>query len=163
MKKIILFLSAVFLFALTPPKEFSAKFVQTVKSQDRTITYKGDVYKKGEEIVWKYTYPTEKTIWIKNKIYIYEPDLMQLTIANKKNATLNEILKKAKKIKDDLYETKVDNKTIYFIYDKTLKKLYYTDDLGNKVEIKFFDQKNSAPSDVFKLNYPADVDVVHEN
>ncbi|WP_457561454.1 LolA family protein [Caminibacter pacificus] len=163
MKKIILFLSAVFLFALTPPKEFSAKFVQTVKSQDQTITYKGDVYKKGEEIVWKYTYPTEKTIGRKKKIYIEKKGGGKRKGKKKNNATLNEILKKAKKIKDDLYETKVDNKTIYFIYDKTLKKLYYTDDLGNKVEIKFFDQKNSAPSDVFKLNYPADVDVVHEN
>jgi len=162
MKKLIL-LIAVFLFAITPPKEFSAKFIQTIKSDGKTITYKGEVFKNNNEIVWKYTYPTDKTIWIKDKIYIYEPDLMQLTIANRQNGTLNDILSRAKKIKDHLYVADIDHKKIFFIYDKTLKKIYYTDDLGNRVEIKFSAQKNRADKNVFKLNFPQDVDVVYQN
>ncbi len=163
MKKIILFIFAVFALALTPPKEFSAKFIQTVVSDGQKITYKGSVYKNGNEIVWKYTYPTDKTIWVKDKIYVYEPDLMQVTIANKKNASLSEILKNAKKVKENLYVANVDNKKIYFIYDNTLKELYYNDEFDNKVKIRFFDQKNEAPKEVFELDFPDDVDVIYQN
>jgi len=162
MKKLILFIAA-FLFALTPPKEFSAKFTQTITSQNKKITYKGEVFKKGNEIVWIYNYPTDKTIWIKDKIYVYEPDLMQLTIAKRKKTTLEDLIKNAKKIKDNLYETTAENKQIYFIYDNTLEKIFYDDDLGNKVVINFYDQKKSANENVFKLNYPKDVDVVYQN
>jgi outer membrane lipoprotein carrier protein len=57
----------------------------------------------------------------------------------------------------------VEDKKIYFIYDKTLKKLFYTDELGNKVEIKFFNQKNSTDKNIFKLSFPNDVDIIYQN
>jgi outer membrane lipoprotein carrier protein len=98
MKKLF-FLIATFLYAITLPKEFSANFTQTITSSDKKITYKGKVYKLGNEIVWNYTYPSKKTIWVKEKIYVYEPDLYQVTIINKKNTTLNDILKNPKKKK----------------------------------------------------------------
>jgi outer membrane lipoprotein carrier protein len=119
-------------------------------------------YNQGD-IVWKYIYPYKKIIWVKDKVYVYEPDIMQLTIAKRKNNTLSDILKHSKKVKDHLYKAKIENKTVYFIYDKTLKKIFYTDEVGNKVNIVFYNQKNNAPKNVFKLTYPQDVDVIYQN
>jgi outer membrane lipoprotein carrier protein len=162
MKMLFIFLSAVFSFALTLPKTFSADFNQTIKSDNKTLHYKGKIFYKNGNLVWKYTYPYKKTIWVKDQIYIYEPDLMQVTIMPRKNDTLKELLKKAKKISRNLYMTEYKGKKYYFVYDKYLRKLYYNDDMGNKIEIVFYDFKPNAPSKVFKLNFPNDVDVIHQ-
>jgi outer membrane lipoprotein carrier protein len=112
-------------------------------------------------IYWKYTYPNLKEIWIKDKVYIYEPDLMQVTISKKPKLNLFKILKNAKKLKNNLYVAFADNKEIYFIYDKRLKKAYYTDDIGNRVEIYFkkIDKNISIPP----LNFPKDIDIIYQN
>jgi len=86
---------------------------------------------------------------------------MNLALKRKK-MTLQDILKNSKKIKNNLYISKIDNKKIYFIYDKTLKKLYYTDDIGNKVEINFFAQNKKTPEEVFKIIYPQDIDIIYQ-
>jgi outer membrane lipoprotein carrier protein len=163
MKKILIFMTAVMLFAINIPKSFKANFIQTIKSSNHTLKYKGIVCMKGQKIFWKYTYPEKKYIWIEDKIYVYEPDLMQVTISNRGNFTLNDILKNSKKISKNLYVTQINHKKVYFIYDKTLKKLYYTDQLGNKVTIKFYNQSKCENDKVFKINFPNDVDVVYEN
>ncbi|GAB6044806.1 hypothetical protein JCM11957_04040 [Caminibacter profundus] len=150
------------LYGIELPNEFSAKFIQTIKSNDQNLTYKGQVFYKKGNIVWKYNYPTQKIIWIEDKVYIYEPDLLQVTITKRKKLTLEDILKNSKKIKNNLYISQIDNKKIYFIYDKTLKKLYYTDDIGNKVEINFFEQNKKTPKEIFKINYPQDIDIIYQ-
>jgi len=150
------------LYGIELPKEFSAKFIQTIKSNDQNLIYKGQVFYKKGSIVWKYNYPTQKIIWVEDKVYIYEPDLLQVTITKRKKMTLQDILKNSKKIKNNLYISKIDNKKIYFIYDKTLKKLYYTDDIGNKVEINFFAQNKKTPEEVFKIIYPQDIDIIYQ-
>ena len=161
MRFLILFIS-VFLFAIDMPKAFKSEFNQTIISDNKKLIYKGRVFYKKKQIFWKYTYPEEKYIWVKEKVYIYEPDLMQVTITKKQNLNLQNILRDAKKIKNNLYETDLDNKKIYFIYDKTLKKLYYTDEMGNKVEINFYNQSNEVNDSIFKPNIPDDTDVIYQ-
>jgi outer membrane lipoprotein carrier protein len=162
MRFIILAFISILAYALSLPKEFSANFTQHIFSNDKNLTYKGKIFYKNKELVWKYTYPTEKIIWIKDKVYIYEPDLYQVTITKRKKLTLDKIVKNSKKIGKNLYLSKINNKKIYFLYDKTLQKLYYTDELGNKVEIKFYNQKNYAPKKVFEINFPNDVDYIYQ-
>jgi len=163
MRFIILFLISILSYALNLPKEFSADFTQTITSHKKNLVYKGKVFYNQGDIVWKYTYPYKKTIWVKDKIYIYEPDIMQVTIAKRKNNTLSDILKRSKKVKDHLYKATIENKTVYFIYDKMLKKIFYTDEVGNKVNIVFYNQKKHAPKNIFKLTYPQNVDVIYQN
>lgn len=154
------------LFALTLPKQFSADFNQTIDSDQKTLHYRGEIFYKNGQIVWKYTYPYQKTIWVKSRIYIYEPDLMQVTVIDKKENNLIEILKKAKKIDKNRYETEYKGKKYYFILSngkiKLPQKIYYTDEMGNKVVIKFYNFKNEVNDKVFDLNFPDDVDVIHQ-
>ncbi|WP_236618702.1 LolA-like outer membrane lipoprotein chaperone [Lebetimonas sp. JH292] len=147
--------------ALNLPKEFKAKFTQYIYSKDKKLTYKGIVILKNNEIYWKYTYPNIKEIWIKDKVYIYEPDLMQVTISKKAKLNLFKILKNAKKLDKNLYVAINNKKEIYFIYDKTLKKAWYTDDIGNKVEIYF--KKTNKNISIPPLNFPKDIDIIYQN
>jgi len=165
MKSIILIVLILieYIFALKLPSNFSADFIQIIDSNGKKLIYKGKIFFKNPKILWQYTYPNEKYIWINDKVYIYEPDLYQVTIAKKPNFTLTNILKNAKKIKDHIYETKLKNKTIHFIYDKTLKKLWYKDEMENLVTIKFKNQKNKKLDDkIFIPNYPQDVDIIYQ-
>jgi len=161
-----LFLSFIILKlnALNLPKYFSAKFTQKIYSDKSVLTYKGEIYTNSKNVYWKYTYPNIKQIWINNKVYVYEPDLIQVTISKKPKINIFDALKKAKKIKANEYVANVDNKKIHFIYNKTLKKAWYKDDVGNKVEITFFDQSFSKLDNaLFKPTYPKDVDIIYQN
>ncbi|EDM23844.1 hypothetical protein FE773_05985 [Caminibacter mediatlanticus TB-2] len=163
MRLLVIMIMTLYSFALTLPNKFSSEFIQTINSNDKNLTYKGKVYLNNNEIVWKYIYPNNKIIWVKDKVYIYEPDLEQLTITKRNKLSLRDIVKNAKKIKNNLYFSKVENKKIYFIYDKTLKKLYYKNNIGNKITIKFFNQKNDVNKSVFKINLPKDIDIIYQN
>ena len=163
MKKIIFLLVFNFLFAITISESFFANFLQTINSNGKKLIYKGKIFFKNPKILWKYTYPTEKYIWINDKVYIYEPDLYQVTIAKKPEFTLTDILKNAKKVKNHTYKTKLKNKTVYFIYDKTLQKLWYKDNLGNLIIIKFTDQKEKKLNPkIFIPDYPKDADIIYQ-
>ena len=160
--RIVIFLILVInLFALNLPKQFEANFTQYIYSKNQKLTYKGFIIFKNNEIYWQYNYPSIKKIWIKNKVYIYEPDLMQVTISKKPKLNLIKILKNAKRLNKDLYVTYNGNKEVYFIYDKYLKKVWYTNNLGNKIEIYF--QKLKNPIKIPPLKFPKDVDFIYEN
>ncbi len=163
MRLLIIMIATLYTYSLTLPKQFSAKFIETISSKDKNLTYKGEVYYKDKNIVWKYTYPNKKIIWVKDKIYIYEPDLEQITITKRKKLSLNNIIKNSKKIKDNLYVSNVEKKKIYFIYDKTLKKLFYKNEIGDKVTINFFNQKNDVNNSIFRINVPKDIDIIYQN
>jgi outer membrane lipoprotein carrier protein len=160
-KWIIVLLIISNLFALNLPKNFATKFTQYIYQNNKKLTYKGIVILNNNKIYWKYTYPSLKEIWIKDKVYIYEPDLMQVTVSKKPKLNLFKILKNAKKLKDNLYVALADNKEIYFIYNKTLKKAYYTDDIGNRVEIYF--KKINKNLKIPPLNFPKDIDFIYQN
>ena len=161
MKKLLILVLFVFSFSLTLPKSFKANFIQTIKSNNQTITYKGKIFYKDGKIFWKYTYPVEKYIWINKKVYIYEPNLYQVTITKKPKINLNSIVKNAKKIKDNLYEAKINNKKVKFIYDKFLKELSYIDDVGNRVKIVFSNYSKDVNIS-FTPKYPLDVDIIYQ-
>jgi len=152
------------LFAINFPKYFSADFVQKIYSDNNTLTYKGKIYTDSKHVFWKYTYPNEKEIWINDKVYVYEPDLLQVTISKKPEFNLFNALNKAKKINSKEYEAVVDNKKVYFVFDNTLKKVWYTDDVGNKVVIIFNNQSDkNIKSSIFKPNFPKDIDIIYQN
>jgi len=159
----LLLIVAEYILALKLPSNFSADFIQTIDSNGKKLIYKGKIFFKNPKILWQYTYPNEKYIWISDKIYIYEPDLYQVTIAKKPDFTLTNILKNAKKINNNTYETKLKDKEVYFIYDKTLKKLWYKDEIGNLVTIKFKNQKDEKLNNkLFIPYYPNDVDIIYQ-
>ncbi len=147
--------------------QFSTDFNQTIKSNNKTISYKGKLYIKNDLILWKYLYPTSKTIWItNNKIYIYEPDLYQVTIYNnQKKDSLFELIKSANKIKPNLYVKKYNDKTIYFqTKNGLIDKIYYKDKIGNLVTLNFYNTKKENISKLFFIpKYPKDVDFIYAN
>jgi outer membrane lipoprotein carrier protein len=160
-RKLFILLTVINLSAIEIPKIFIAKFTQNIYQNDKKLTYKGIVILKNNQIYWQYNYPTLKKIWIKDKVYVYEPDLMQVTILKRPSLNLVKILKNAKKVKDNLYETEMNKKRIYFIYKKTLKKIYYKNEIGNRVEIYFtpLNKNLSIP----KMNFPPDIDIIYQN
>jgi outer membrane lipoprotein carrier protein len=160
-KWIIILIIISNLFALNLPKNFTAKFIQYIYQNDKKLKYEGIVILNNNKVYWKYIYPIAKEIWIKDKVYVYEPDLMQITISKKPKLNLFKILKNAKKLNKKLYAAIANNKEIYFIYDKTIKKAYYTDDIGNRVEIYF--KKLDKNLKIPPLNFPKDIDVIYQN
>ena len=164
MKNIIIALFLITnLFSLNLPKYFSANFTQKIYSQDKILTYKGKIYTNLKQTYWKYTYPNKKEIWVNDKVYIYEPDLIQVTIAKKPKLDLFNAIKKAKKINND-YIAKINNKKIHFIYNNTLQKAWYIDDVGNKVELIFTNQSTKKiDQNLFIPKYPKDVDIIYQN
>jgi len=122
-------------------KNFSAEFNQSVKSEDKTINYEGKLYIKNSLVSWHYQKPIEKTIWttLDNKIYIYEPDLEQVTIYNSsKQDNFFKLIESAKKVEKNLYLKKYDGKNIYFkVKDGMISKIYYKDKIWYFVKFKF--------------------------
>jgi len=154
----------IFLYALNLPEYFSADFTQKIYSENKVLTYKGEIYTNSKNVYWKYTYPDTKQIWINQKVYIYEPDLLQVTISKKPKFNLFNAIKKAKKTKNNTYTALIDNKKIHFKFDKTLKKAWYVDDVGNKVEIVFTNQsKEKINPSLFKPNFPENIDIIYQN
>jgi outer membrane lipoprotein carrier protein len=152
------------LLALTLPEYFSADFTQKIYSDNNTLTYKGKIFVANNKVYWKYIYPNEKEIWINDKVYVYEPDLMQVTISKKPKLNIFNAIKNAKKIKDNIYLAKIDNKKIYFIYNKTLQKVWYKDDVGNEVKINFYKQSaKKFDITLLKPKFPEDVDFIYQN
>jgi len=150
--------------ALNVPKYFSADFVQKIHSDKSVLIYRGKIYTDSNSVFWKYTYPNEKEIWINKKVYVYEPDLYQVTISKKPEFNLFAALKKAKKLKKSEYTTKINGKTVHFIFDKKLENAWYIDDVGNRVEISFLNQNTKKiPEGIFQPKYPKDVDFIYKN
>ena len=164
MKKLLMLLFfLITLNALSLPSNFEANFTQTITNQNKKIIYKGKIFYKNGKILWKYFYPIKKYIWINNKVYVYEPDLYQVTISPKPKFTLQNIINNAKHLKNDLYKAIVNNKKIYFLYDKTIKYLKYKNKMDNLVEINFSNQSTKKLNpNLFIPNYPKDVDIIYQ-
>jgi len=166
MKPLILIFFMIFSYGFELKyKSFESDFNQSVESENKTIHYQGKVYIKDNLVFWHYTKPIEKKIWATlNKIYIYEPDLEQTTIHNiSKKDNFFELLKTAKKVKNNLYVKNFDNKKIYFlIKNKMIKKIYYKDKIDNLVTLNFY---NISPKnfklDLFMPKYPKYVDIIY--
>ena len=166
MKQLFLTFIAIYAFGFELKlNKFISDFNQSVKSEKKSINYEGKVYVNNSLIYWHYLKPIEKKIWITmDKIYVYEPDLEQVTIYNtSKKDNFFELIKSAKKIKNNLYLKEYDNKKIYFeTKNGLITKIYYKDKIDNLVTLNFFHTtKKDLNLSFFIPKYPKYVDIIY--
>jgi len=166
MKYILILFLVVFSFGFDLKyKSFQSDFNQSVQSDNKTIYYSGKVYIQNSLVFWNYQKPIIKKIWATyNKIYVYEPDLEQVTIYNtSKNDNFFELIKTATKIKKNLYLKEYNNKKIYFVLeDGMIKKIYYKDKIDNLVTLNFYNIKpKKFDLTTFNPKYPQWVDIIY--
>jgi outer membrane lipoprotein carrier protein len=147
-------------------KTFSADFNQSVESNKKVINYTGKVFVKNSLIFWDYKTPIEKKIWVTNfnKIYIYEPDLEQVTIyKNSSSKDFFQLLTTATQIDDNLYKKQFDKKEIFFkTQNGMVKKIYYKDKIDNLVTLNFKNiEKKEFNNSLFLPSFPKDVDIIY--
>ncbi len=150
-------------------KTFSSDFTQKITNENNsTIDYKGTFYATSDsKALWIYKFPVKKSIYFKKeRVLIIEPELEQVIITTlKKSPNLAEIIKEAKKIKENEFEATF-NDTIYHITVKNdqIVNIKYTDKLGNRVKISLSNQKKDAPlrETLFKPVIPKDYDIISE-
>lgn len=167
MKQLFFILLSIYAFGFELKyNSFISDFNQSVRSENKTINYEGKVYVNNELIFWHYTKPIEKKIWVTldNKIYVYEPDLEQVTIYNtSKKDDFFKLIKTAKQIKKNLYLKEYDNKKIYFeTKNNLIKKIFYKDKIDNLVTLNFYNtQKKDINLSKFTPKYPSYVDIIY--
>jgi len=170
MKKILLFLSLAMLMAqanfLSNIKSIKSDFTQNITNEEnKTISYSGEFYAKDDgKALWVYKKPIKKSLYFLNgKVVIIEPDLEQAIFSKVDNfpKVLN-ILKTAKKVKDGYIAKCCDKDYKIYVKDDKIDKITYTDKVGNRVVIKFFNQDtNLILSDkIFQYNIPKDYDIL---
>ncbi|NPA54928.1 MAG: hypothetical protein GXO40_01020 [Epsilonproteobacteria bacterium] len=157
---IVLFL-VVSIYGVSIKSPFSASFKQIVYST-KPLTYTGVVYFKDGLILWDYRLPFNKKIWVnKDKITVYDVDLQQVSFTHNNN--LLTLIQNAKPYKNNIYKNKYHNQDIYFtIKNHTVYKIEYTNNIGEKIVIRFFDitHKDISPK-IFIPTYPDDVDILN--
>lgn len=166
MKQIILIFIVIISYGFELKyKSFESDFNQSVKSENKIINYNGKVYVKDSLVYWHYIKPIEKKIWATmDKIYVYEPDLEQVTIYNtSKKDNFFELIKSSQKIKKNLFLKTYNNKKIYFeVKNSLIKKIYYKDKIDNLVTLNFYNtQKKDFNLSFFIPKYPEYVDVIY--
>jgi len=166
MKQIILIFIVIISYGFELKyKSFKSDFNQSVKSENKIINYNGKVYVKDSLVYWHYIKPIEKKIWATmDKIYVYEPDLEQVTIYNtSKKDNFFELIKSSQKIKKNLFLKTYNNKKIYFeVKNSLIKKIYYKDKIDNLVTLNFYNtQKKDFNLSFFIPKYPEYVDVIY--
>ncbi len=148
-------------------RTISCDFVQTITNDENsTITYTGNFLATNQKrALWIYKTPIVKKVYFKDKkVAILEPELEQVIMTTLKNSpNITEIIKKAKKISNDKYQTTFDN-TKYFINikDGEISSINYKDKLENRVKIVFKNiEKNIVLDDtLFELKIPKGFDIV---
>lgn len=170
-KKVFLLfiMSAISLFAndLLKIKSFEAKFEQSIKSDtSNSIEYFGKIYiKEPAKILWKYEKPIIKNVYvIANIAIVDEPDLEQAIYTRlENNINVLKILRNAKKVSNNLYNTTLNN-VEYKLHVKNniIKQIDYVDELENKVSIKFSDIKvnDEIANDTFQFIAPDYYDII---
>jgi outer membrane lipoprotein carrier protein len=151
-------------------KTFQANFKQTiVNNTGKKINYTGNLsIKQPYKMVWNYTVPIKKYVHInKYNVVIVEPELEQAIFSNlNKEVNILNILSNVKKIKQNYYQTIIDE----ISYNLTIKnglltKIDYKDKLDNKVDIVFTNIKQNKPidNDVFRYHIPTEYDIIRND
>jgi len=148
---------------------FEAAFEQVIRDdKGKELTYNGHIIATSPQYaIWKYSTPIKKTMFIQpNLITIVEPEIEQVIIKNIPSYfDFFTIIKHAKKITEDKYETIIKNVKYTIQTDKGLiKAVSYYDEFENFVKITFNEQiQNKIISKIiFKPFYPKDYDVISE-
>ncbi len=169
----ILLLNSIFLVFLNAGinfkdlKTFQANFTQNINSTSgKNIVYKGELFVKDDgKILWKYKTPILKNVYVlKNYAIIDEPELEQAIYTELKNEiNIIKIIQNAKKIKENIYVTKID-KVNYFIKfkDATIESINYKDELENDIIINFYktDINKKIDDKIFKFTAPEFYDII---
>jgi len=145
----------------------SSEFRQTITNEENSkIVYAGSFYATTKaKALWIYKSPIDKKIYFsQNQVVIIEPELEQVIITNLENTpNLTEILKSAKKIDNNKYETTYDDiKYVIHVKNKKIKRISYSDKLENSVTIELFNQTLNTFLDnsLFKAVIPDRFDIV---
>jgi outer membrane lipoprotein carrier protein len=170
------FLSALLLFvsivsgdAITLPDNFRADFMQTItNAKKKTIDYSGKVRFSNRTLLkWEYLEPTKKEVCTDGvELVVVDHDLEQVsTYLINEGFDLAEILKKAKKYKENIYVAEHDNKsyTIQLNGKQQIQSIAYYDDLDNKVQILFKHMKygkGDLDRKSMQCHYPKTYDMI---
>ena len=150
-------------------KSFKANFVQKVVNEhNKSIDYKGYVYvNKNGNVLWKYTNPTAKNIYIKkDQMIIVEPALEQViytVLSDELN--IQYLLEKAKQIDKNTFNASIYDTTYTILFkNDNLFKISYTDFIANKIIIQFNDIIHNP---VFEKNFffyvpNEEYDIIHQ-
>ncbi len=150
---------------------FESSFKQNIKNdQNSVIEYVGKISALRDENValWEYKSPVEKKIYYYDgKLVIIEPELEQAIFAKLDQVpNILKLLKSAQKLRENVYETTFDNIKYKIITNKDkIEQISYTDQLHNKVTIKFYNQKINQKINkqrfIFKI--PEHYDILKQN
>lgn len=150
-------------------QSFQANFIQKITDEEnKVLTYKGTIHsKRPSYVLWHYTEPINKKIYINNKrAVIVEPELEQAIIKQLQGEIdFFGILASAEAV--DMTHYKASYKGIDFILNEVngvIESLSYTDQLENKVLITFSKQKQNRPleDELFTPKVPKDFDIIQE-
>lgn len=167
MKKIVLilvFVSAVFSSISFDNKK--GKFTQKIVNDlGKEIIYTGEIFIDGENLLWKYKTPLEKSILIKgSEVVITEPEIYQITVVRREEGiNLKKIYDSSKAKSKSIREVMVDGVLMELHEgEEFIKKILFKDKLDNSVSIEFSaiesGEKNAAH---FTAHFPDDFDVVY--
>lgn len=146
-------------------KTFSANFIQTIKSNNSTIKYKGQCFITQDNALWNYDFPSKKQIYInKKEAIIIEYDLEQATKTKLDEVpNLNDILKNTKQIDENKLQAEYKNiKYNILLENNLIKQINYKDDLDNEVCIIFSNQKKDEKINdgIFSVKIPKNFDLI---
>ena len=147
---------------------FQSSFRQIVTSDGKEIIYSGLIFiKRPNSILWKYQYPIEKSIYIRDRsLFMVEPDLEQVIIKSISTSfQLINLLEDSQKIDENRYSTKVNEKEYLFILKNSiLHRVIYNDELGNFIEVTFTNPKidKEIGDNLFIPNIPNYFDRIYQ-
>ncbi|BFU78752.1 LolA-like outer membrane lipoprotein chaperone [Arcobacter sp. 15-2] len=148
-------------------KTLETDFIQTIQNPSGTkVYYEGKLYIKEPNLIkWEYKKPFQKYVYIKKyTITIIEPELEQ-AIMTKTDKEINilALLKKAKKISQNLYTSRFNNIDFNLtLHNNRLKNISYKDELENSVLIEFtqVQQNHNIEDKIFKFRIPNHYDLI---
>ncbi len=148
-------------------KSFKADFIQIIMNESKkAIEYKGKVFiKSSGKVLWKYEIPIIKNVYIlEDSVIIDEPELEQAIYTTlEKEIDILKLLKNAKKVKENLYKTKLYEVDYFLTLDNNkIKSLSYQDELANKVSINFFniEENREIEESIFNFLAPDYYDII---
>lgn len=164
----LFFICITFIFGeIKNIKSFEAEFTQILHSQNDDIVYKGKIKSLAPHyVLWDYSSPITKQIYIqRDSMIIYEPRLKQAIISSlQENLDILSLIKSAKKIKDNLYESTIMGQKYNLTFkDGILNSITFEDSLQNQVEIKFSQIKvdSSIEPHIFEFKPTSDIDIIY--
>ena len=164
----LLFFTQVYA-SLDSINSFEADFTQSVTDEkNKVLVYSGHVIaSKPQKAVWNYTKPIEKNVYINAySVVIVEPEIEQVIVKRiKSNFDFFNMIKNAKRIKENTYEASYKN-TIFTIISKNslIQSVLYKDEFDNNIKIIFKKQIQNKDIDDKKFipDIPMEYDVIRD-